>query len=192
MSVGKVLIFGGAFSPPTLAHEAIIAECLKLPGFDEVWLLPSNDRDDKTMSASAEHRLAMLNIMITSRFADEPRLGISEFELALPHETKTSKTVQALAKTHPDAQFWFVFGNDSYRDMPNWQGGLQLKSTLNLVVFGDKKPAGLAAGAIFMGTPAEYSDVSSTLARQSLAHRNKAVGLVNDKVAQYAVAHNLY
>jgi nicotinic acid mononucleotide adenylyltransferase len=56
----KILLFGGSFSPPTLAHEAIIAACLDMKDFDEVWVMPSGDRADKVIAIQDEDRLKML------------------------------------------------------------------------------------------------------------------------------------
>ena len=64
MKRSKVVVFGGSFSPPTLAHTEIIARCLAVPGVDEVWLVPSGSRTDKNIAVTAADQLAMLKIVV--------------------------------------------------------------------------------------------------------------------------------
>src|SRR5688500_12607443 len=97
----SILVFGGSFSPPTLAHEEILRRCLSLPQFDEVWAMPSGDRLDKTIPAEDEDRLAMLEIVKTERFANNPRLHVSAFELELPQPTNTFDTLHWLRAQFP-------------------------------------------------------------------------------------------
>ncbi|MGB4966675.1 MAG: hypothetical protein WBO35_00560 [Candidatus Saccharimonadales bacterium] len=58
-----ILIFGGAFNPPTLAHEAIIRQWSSMPGFDEIWLTPSGSRTDKHISITSQQQLVPLGIL---------------------------------------------------------------------------------------------------------------------------------
>ena len=76
----NVLIFGGGFNPPTPAHEAIIGACLEMPQFDEIWLMPSGDRLDKSIDSEDRDRLQMLEIVKSERFGDNPRLHVSDFD----------------------------------------------------------------------------------------------------------------
>lgn len=191
--MNKVLIFGGSFSPPTLAHEAIIKACLALGKFDELWLMPSRDRDDKEMSASDVHRLEMVNIMKNTTFAGDGRVRVSNLELNLPAPTKLYKTVQALSKTYPQTEFWFAFGVDAYEDMPKWERGRELKQSLNIIVLGDNPPEGTAnLKTLFVKLNPQYSNRSSTQARKALASGGSTKGVMNQAVAVYVIKHKLY
>src|SRR5215813_4590567 len=102
MTRRHILVFGGAFNPPTLAHEAIIRECLALPQFDEVWLMPSGDRLDKQISSSDHDRRHMIRLVHQHAIAQHPRLRVSDFELRRSPPTQTYETVYALQQRHPD------------------------------------------------------------------------------------------
>jgi len=181
----KILVFGGAFSPPTLAHEAIIAACLDLPDFDQVWLMPSGDRSDKTMSMSGRHRMEMLRQVKQSSFANDPRLAITDFELGLPHPNRTYRTVQEMFGQYHDNDFWFVFGADSYRDMPNWEHGVELQKQLKMVVFGDTGLPSLPANVQYILLDQKLGDISSTKARRAMSDHQSLDGLVSPPVARY-------
>ena len=66
----KIALYGGAFSPPHLGHASVIEAILRLFPCDEIWVMPSADRHDKIVSASGEHRIKMLELMITELFPE--------------------------------------------------------------------------------------------------------------------------
>ena len=129
----EIAVYGGTFDPPTKAHEAIIEACLGDVRFDEVWVMPSGQRTDKPDMTSNEHRTAMLGLLATSVFGSS-NLRISDFEMKLPVPTQTTLTTTALEKTNPNCNFWYVFGTDSYYDMPNWEQGDYLQKKLGMLV----------------------------------------------------------
>lgn len=189
----SILIFGGGFNPPTIAHEAIIAACLELPQFDEVWLMPSGDRLDKRMAADDIHRLRLAEILKAERFGGDPRLKAVDFELKLPRPTETYQTSKALAAKHPDTAFWWVLGADAYLSMPEWNNGAELQRTLNLLVF-DRGPTVkmYQPNVINMRLPAFFVEVSSTHARKAIADGGAMDNLISEPVANYIKIHNLY
>lgn len=188
------MIFGGAFDPPTLAHEAIIAACLRLTQFDNVWVMPSGDRVDKQMGSAAADRLAMLKAMHHSSFKGDSRLSISGFELALPQPSATYRTIQALKKQYPQTDFCFVFGRDSYINMPSWPHGKTLRQQLKMVVFASGLGPEVAAPNVTrLDIPAGFGLTSSTDVRKALQGGGKADNLpVSPAVMQYLKQHNLY
>lgn len=130
----QIAVFGGAFNPPTVAHQAIMQACLDQPEMDEVWVMPSGDRLDKSFGVSDATRVAMLEVVKAEVFADDSRLHISNFELTLPRPSQTYRTVGALALQHPNAQFWFAYGSDSYNSMHLWERGLELQASQSFLL----------------------------------------------------------
>ncbi len=190
--MARILIFGGSFSPPTLAHEEIIRQCLALPDFSAVWVMPSGDRADKRIGVSVALRLEMLKIVQNAAFPNETRLLISDFELQLPTPSETARTAKALTAAYPEDEFWFVFGTDSYQDMPNWPDGARLQATLNMVVFGrgGAQPA-LRPGVIFLPLTG-YHHISSSQTREAAKLAKGTAGLVSAAIQDYIGAHKLY
>lgn len=185
-----ILIFGGAFNPPTLAHEAIIAACLAMPQFDEVWLMPSGNRADKHIAVRGADRLAMLQLVRTHSFANNPRLRISDFELHLPQPTTTYQTVHALQAAYPHTTFWFAFGRDSYMAMPQWEHGRWLQKELPLVIFASGAGEAVhASNVTLLDIPGTFAETSSTLARKNVL---QARTYVSPAVLSYMAQHTLY
>lgn len=129
----EIAIFGGTFDPPTKAHEAIMAGLLDQPDIEQVWVMPSGVRDDKQGMGSDAVRMEMLQLIQRERFAANPRLVVSDFELELPRPTRTYQTVDALQANHPNDHFWFVFGADSIETMHAWMHGERLQKCLGMI-----------------------------------------------------------
>jgi nicotinate-nucleotide adenylyltransferase len=189
----RILIFGGTFNPPTFAHEAIIRACLELPGFDEVWVMPSGDRVDKKMTVSEEHRLQLLGVMKRAAFADNPRLKISDFDLKLPRPTEMRDSLRELARVYPDTEFWFAYGGDSYRSMHTWLDADKFRPGLHAVVFTEQPlPADTPAQVVQMHLPESVQEVSSTEIRNTLANGGDASRWADKAVLAYCMNHRLY
>jgi len=189
----QVVIFGGSFNPPTLAHEAIIRACLALPQFDEVWVMPSGNRADKTILVSDEHRLQMLRLVKASSFQDNTRLIISDFELQLPRPSETRRTLAELHKTYPAVNFWFAMGGDSYHTLPTWPGADEFMPGLQLVVFtGPGTQVAAQDHVLPITLPPEFDDTSSTEVRNLVAHHTSASALVSPAVLEYVTMQHIY
>ena len=189
----QILVLGGSFNPPTLAHEAIIAACLALPGYDEVWLVPSGDRLDKIMAAPDEHRLNMAKIVQQKAFGNNPRIRVTDFELQLPRPTETYQTAEALARAYPNDIFCWVFGADAYADMPNWHHGDLLRKQLVMLLFDRGGHSFTKTDNVrWMPRPDGQPATSSTAVRAALAAGRSVDGLVSPAVLDYIVRHHLY
>ncbi len=190
----QIVIFGGSFNPPTLAHERIIEQCLTMSDFDEVWVMPSGDREDKFLKNTDAYRLGMLETMKQQEFNSDIRLRITDFELRLPQPTQTIRTVGALALAHPGTRFWFVFGADSYASMPRWEYGEVLQSHLPVMLLprpGSELPA---ESDIIKHLPGvtEAVAISSTEARSAVAEQRDLAPFVSGAVERFIQVNKLY
>jgi len=191
----EIAIFGGTFDPPTLAHEAMIGAVLMRSEIDEVWVMPSGKRTDKPGMESDEERLHMLNLIKHHTFADDPRLKISDFEMRLPRPTQTYRTFQALKKAFPEDHFHFIFGVDSYLDMPNWDYGEQLRGELDLLLVErqgyERPPRGNNIDYLEVPGVVEMA-LSSSEVRQSLSLGRCISGMVSPILSDYLQGERLY
>lgn len=130
----KTIIYGGAFNPPTVAHQSILSACTDLAEQmdGEVWLLPSGNRTDKTISVPLDVRLGFLEAM---RQADNLTnlIQIKDLELFRPVAIETYDTMQELASLYPDREFYWVFGADSTQTMHEWHKGDWIVDNANII-----------------------------------------------------------
>ena len=85
MTEKKKCVFAGTFDPPTLGHEALVCDCLKL--FDEV-VVAILVNPAKAPFFTVEERKAMLALA----FGDEPRVRIVEFSGTVAELMKKENT----------------------------------------------------------------------------------------------------
>ncbi|MDQ5953836.1 MAG: nicotinate-nucleotide adenylyltransferase [Patescibacteria group bacterium] len=188
----SIIIFGGCFNPPTLAHQEIIKSCLNLPNFKEVWLMPSASGYSKKINTKDTERITMLHLVKHYHFNNNPRLVISDFELNNPHLKETYHTVDALSLKHKTSTFWYAFGADSYTDMPNWGRGKQLQTGLNLIIFKRGKINPPNSNNVIPLYIFKYSGLSSTKARDAVVNNLNLSNHVSPYIGQYIKANNLY
>ncbi len=191
----EIAIFGGTFDPPTRAHEAIVRACLEREDIDEVWLMPSGQREDKPHMSTNGFRLAMLKAMMRDSFIDNQQLKLCDLEMNLPQPTHTAKTVQALKARYPSHCFWFVFGSDSYQAMGTWPGGEELQRDLGMLIVRRagsevRLDAPNVRELVLGGNQEEV--VSSTEVREALAHGLPVSDYVTASVERFLHQHDCY
>jgi len=181
----ETIIYGGAFNPPTLAHKAILEACVEYAQTQsaDVWVLPSGDRQDKTIATSRDLRIAYIEAMIES--VDNkvliPEVVTTELDRTVMVETYD--TVRELEAEYPDRTFTFVFGADSTETMAIWHGGEYLLENLSMLVVEREGSTvnPMARHAVRMQV--EAPNVSSTLVRERLAAGVSVADLVAAPVA---------
>ena len=60
----NILLFPGAFNPPHYGHIETVKIALEKVSFDELWIMPSGKRDDKTISTNYKDRRAFGNFFV--------------------------------------------------------------------------------------------------------------------------------
>ena len=120
----KTIIYGGAFNPPTVAHQLILNACTQLAEkFNgEVWLLPSGNRADKQITVPEATRLHFLEAMADAT-PDPDLVQVETLELHRNKNVETYDTMIELEALYPDREFHWVFGSDSTQTMATWDHG---------------------------------------------------------------------
>jgi len=113
----RVIIFGGAFNPPTKAHREAAQLALDETGYDELWFMPCKDHAIKSDLASAEHRVNMLNLIIND---SEERMKVLTWEII--NEGKYSvDTILQLKEAYPENEFALLIGVDNANSFTTWK-----------------------------------------------------------------------
>ncbi|MDP1719354.1 MAG: nicotinate (nicotinamide) nucleotide adenylyltransferase [bacterium] len=194
----KILIYGGAFSPPHLGHASAIGLALRSFHCDEIWIMPSADRRDKKITADSANRKQMLEIMIRELFPQPPvPLIISSRELDRPRMTTTYETLMELEEKFPDTEFYFLIGADVLVDIESkWFNGKEIYRLANFVVMdcrGIAVPSDLPANFIYLrNREASTSGLSSTTIRNLLLEHKNLDACLTPGVAAYIRQQKLY
>ncbi len=190
----KIGIYGGSFNPIHKGHTQLAASIVSQGLVDELWLLvsPLNPlkQDVSTDIAAYEHRLQM------ARLATEnvPGLVVSDFERQLPIPSYTFNTLGELRKAYPQHEFLLVIGADNWERFPRWYHAQDIIDTYSILIY--RRPgcpldeAALPPSVQMVTTP--LYDISSTEIRESVRKGQVPTEWVDEQVAEYIAAHQLY
>jgi len=112
----RIGLLGGTFDPPHLGH-LVVAECARVElGLDEVRLLVAGEPWMKSAVSDAYDRVALVAAAVT----DAPGLVCDAREVGRPGPTYTADTLAELRAEDPDAEYFFVLGEDAAAALPAW------------------------------------------------------------------------
>jgi len=166
----ETYIYGGAFNPPTIAHLVIsqaIADRAESTG-SELWIMPSGQRHDKTITTSVEKRLSYAHGLLAS-LTTRAAIQVCDAELYGDGLSETVDTREKLVNTYPDRNFVWVSGSDSMNTMHKWRGGPKLLRELSFLIvsrpgFALNTSSEVSAEFLFANQP----EISSTEVRNRI------------------------
>lgn len=198
----RITLFGAAFDPPHLGHQAIASNLLLNKQTDAVWIVPVKEHPFGKQLVAAEHRLAMAQLLVDSirEVVGVEKMPLSTEQLRVEtyelEETGTSysfKTLIALSKKYPEHQFSFVIGSDNLKNFEKWDKYQEMLSRFPFFVYPRHgypfKP--LYQGMIPLREMEEVR-VSSTLIRERVASGLLVADLVPPEIEHYIQLHMLY
>lgn len=180
----ETIIYGGAFNPPTIAHQEILQACVEYARGGEVWLLPSASRADKEIDVSVTRRIALCEALARDVVRGTVDVKVETSEIVRGVLTETYDTVQEFTARYPDRHFRWVFGSDSVATMPTWHGGEWLQEHLPLLVVERPGYPAVQLGRNAIKLDVTPPDTSSTELRRRIADREYYEELVGSEVAQ--------
>lgn len=211
----NIALLGLSANPPHAGHLAISMALLEL-GYAEVWwsIAPEQEFKPAATLAPYAHRAALARLLI--RDVPNLRLDDTEAAMAIKHEhDRTYEWLQHLAYVHPQHNFTFVMGADSWahpaKGFHTWGGFEKCLQHAGLLVMPRpgqatgptnapaakalnglhyKKPGVVPRGrwAVY---PAALMEISSTDIRQQLAAGQGPAGLTVEQL-DYIRVHRLY
>jgi nicotinate-nucleotide adenylyltransferase len=182
----KIGIYGGTFDPIHHAHLILAREAREQLGLMEVRFVLAAQSPDKVdqQSANAEARWEMLRVAIEG----EPGFAASRIELDRPAPSYTIDTVEAFHAAQPDAELFFLLGEDNLAGLPRWHRFETLRKLVRFVVL-DRTGAAPDMGHLMIR---RRIDISSTVIRNRVAIGQSIRYLVPEAVEQIIRCEQLY
>lgn len=126
--MSNILIYGGSFNPPTLAHKALLEDITKKFAFDEIILIPTNNFYQKEDLIASKHRIQMLQLMF-------PNYIISDIELKKETQVYTIDMVREVQVNYPLSTIYIMMGSDNFKQMHLWKQAESLLKTFHFIVY---------------------------------------------------------
>jgi nicotinate-nucleotide adenylyltransferase len=198
----KLGVFGGSFDPVHNAHLFVAEAVREAEALDRVLFVPTREGKhyrNGAMSASQEHRSAMIRLAIAANVA----FALDESDLADDATGYTADLLPRLAARYPGAEMTFIVGGDSLV-RSRWQRldeVVDIVSALVVAPRGDVTHEDLGR-ALSDLEPARRAKVrmldlplvaeSATLIRERLHEGATVRYLVPEPVNRYIAEHGLY
>jgi nicotinate-nucleotide adenylyltransferase len=201
----RILLFGGTFDPPHLAHTRLPRIVADQVGCFCILYIPAAVSPFKLHdpTTEVEHRLAMLTLAVS----DVPEAQISTLELDRTGPSYTCDTLEALQEEYGHGvSFRLLMGADHALQFYQWRNwprilklatpAVMLRPPVDEAVFSWqlRQTFGAEDARKWLGwlvrVPA--MDISSSEIRRRLLAGEDTTGLLDPAVAQYIASHKLY
>ena len=196
----RIVIFGGAFNPPTRAHLDIATEALYYLDAEKVLFVPVSDLYKKDDVEISYHRVNMLNLAI----GNFRRLEIDFTEVDSVKLTYTYETVEKIKSQYQDKELFLLIGADNLEDFKNWKNQRSIMENCSLLVVNRNNSSIdeiIESNEILtefkdkvIEAPIEEIGISSTEVRNRIAsgELEGLENLVDKEVIDYIIENKLY
>lgn len=194
----KIGILGGTFDPIHFGHTELARCALMQYDLDSVLVMtggmPPHKRG-KVTDASVRHEMVKLALSC------EENIVPYDYEVSKTEYSYTAKTLTELKDFHPDWEIYFIIGEDSLRDLPDWYEPQTVTDNCILLVYPRDNNSDLNKliserkeqfNADIRPINANILDISSTEIRNRVKGGKSVSGLVSDKVCEFIKEKGLY
>ncbi|MFT5873042.1 MAG: nicotinate-nucleotide adenylyltransferase [Clostridium sp.] len=199
MKNNLMIIYGGSFNPPSLAHITLATQLLRSLGAKELLFIPVGDHYKKKELVAACHRVNMLKLAI----GQDSRLSVSTIEIDTQKRLYTIETLDKLKKRYPKSDLCFLMGTDNLRDITYWKDWERLISEYKIIVMDrgedtlwqvlDDIKVLKSYKSSFIQIPGLLqSTISSTMIRNNIKAKRNIGHLTTVEIVKYIKKENLY
>jgi nicotinate-nucleotide adenylyltransferase len=208
-------ILGGTFNPIHLAHLRIAEEVREVCALEQILFIPAALPPHKSVAEDVPfaHRLAMTELAV----ADNRHFRVSDLEGRRAGKSYSVHTLEILRREHPQDEYFFIVGLDSFRDITSWKEYRRLFELANIVVAARPgSPAGEPLDLLPVAIRADFCydyaaktlqhrsgtsviflaetrlDISSTRIRRMVAEGRSIRYIVPAAVENYIIRHGFY
>lgn len=191
---GRIGLYGGTFDPVHIGHALMAYDALEQAQLDQLWFIPcrQSPHKDKPTVASGEQRSEMIRLATQH----EPRFAVSTIELDRASPSYSIDTVEAVRQMHPQAELFWVIGQDQLPGLGSWHRAQELFRMVTFLMFArsqaDSSSISLYPEARIFPVNARRIDISATEIRNRLRSGLPVRHFVSLLVAEYIDEHRLY
>jgi nicotinate (nicotinamide) nucleotide adenylyltransferase len=178
----KIVVMGGSFNPPTIAHYKLMKDAMQVVKADLGYFVPASDAylkrkmryNKSAIVLSPKVRIDMLQCMCADR-----TMKVSDIEMGTI-KARSLETLMAIQEEYPAAQIYFIMGDDKMKLLvhlckkkdfiENFKVILYSRNEASLIscLDGVNIPSDYLDNIIMCPQPEGISGVSSSLIRERL------------------------
>jgi nicotinate-nucleotide adenylyltransferase len=189
--MNRVGILGGTFNPPHVGHLLCAQEALTQLGLDRVVLMPVYEPPHKDIPNDPGPDVRLKLCVLATE--DDPRLDVSDIEIAREGTSYTVDTLRELRETAPDDDLTVILGADVAKGLQSWREPEEVLSLARIAVT-ERAGEGHSDVIEGLGSLADSGeidffemprvDVSSSSIRERLSHDEPVRYLLTDPVRE--------
>jgi len=199
MKSNFMIIYGGSFNPPSIAHITLSQQLLSNLGSEKLLFIPVGDHYNKNELVAAHHRVNMLKLACK----EDSRLGVNTIEIDTEKRLYTIETLDKLKRQYPENDLCFVMGTDNLRDIINWKDWGRLISDYKIIVMDRGEDAlwkvlddipilNSYRNNIIQIPGLLQSEISSTMIRNNIKAKRNIGHLTTAEIVKYIKKEKLY
>lgn len=192
----SIALFGGSFDPIHNGHLFVIEELLSSARFEKFIVIPAGNPWQKSVAASAAHRLAMVEIALKDCMSRYRALEISRFEIDDPRPSYAFQSIEYFTTQNPGANLVWIIGSDAFAKIDEWKEVEQVAKSVEFLVItrpGQKlESAKVAKSITYSQIEISALDISSTKVRNLIKASEPFDSLVPAGVAAYIKSQGIY
>ncbi len=196
-AVPRIGLYGGAFDPPHLAHEALAQAALAQHDLHRLIVMPTGQAWHKSrVLTAAPHRIEMTKLA----FADVLGAQVDARETQRSGPTYTIDTLMQLRDEFPQAELFLLMGRDQLNFFPQWHRyeAILQNATLLVAFRADSMPANgqkdlkNTVKIPYLTISMPSMPTSASAIRAHVANGQGIDHLVKPAVARYIAINHLY
>ena len=192
----SIALFGGSFDPIHNGHLFVIEELLSSARFEKFIVIPAGNPWQKSVAASAAHRLAMVEIALKDCMSKYRELEISRFEIDDPRPSYAFQSIDYFTMQNPGDNLVWIIGSDAFAKIDEWKEVEQVAKSVEFLVItrpGQKlESAKVAKSITYSQMEMNALDISSTKVRNLIKTSEPFDSLVPAGVAAYIKSQGIY
>ena len=194
----KYGFFGGAFNPPTIAHEKLALEIAEKYNLDKVYFVPVGNFYNKKDLVDEKERFKMLKLISSDK------IDVLPIEFNMNKNLNTSEALELINNEYKNVDRYFIMGGDNLEKLSSWQNPENcLNGNKFIAIERGKKISNIIENDnllnkysknIFTLENNNLYTYNSTEVRNAIKEKNPEVinKMLNKKVYSYIKIENLY
>ena len=194
----KYGFFGGAFNPPTIAHEKLALEIAEKYNLDKVYFVPVGNFYNKKDLVDEKERFKMLKLISSDK------IDVLPIEFNMNKKLNTSEALELINNEYKNVDRYFIMGGDNLEKLSSWQNPENcLNGNKFIAIERGKKISNIIENDnllnkysknIFTLENNNLYTYNSTEVRNAIKEKNSEVinKMLNKKVYSYIKIENLY
>lgn len=121
----RIVVMGGSFNPPTIAHQALLLSAVEQLGADKGIFVPSSHTyvSIKMRRAKLAKEVLREDVrlnMLKAMCEDDARLETDDCEFHRTEKAYTYESMESIQEKYPDAELIFLAGGDKVSVISRW------------------------------------------------------------------------